>query len=468
MPVNIHASILSIIFQGSVLMAIQRKQTNILEKDFLLIRNPFASGNIYNLDEEHTYVPEIYGNHRVEFFEKFFLTPLESDRNRQVIGAVWSSHTADGWGKGYGKSMIMAEESKRINSDLGSSMLREFEVNEDDVLKNPILSGYCSFDLSKGVTTFPSALLDAVAFILSSPCNLAGEEVENEENGVSSWNVHQELRSRILNRSGSEGNNPSSFIMTALTKELRRYQGLNIQLNHHTLAAFISELSFDDTDQLVGFIRNNIGPRIKASQGFNFVHVFNAFARLAGVDYIVYFIDQVENFARFTNKQERDIRIVREAICQTSPTSEIASFIFQMHIHALQEIEHWWHLEDMPSLDVNSHINRARIVDLDGLDRQATRMLVQRYLESARIPGVVPENPIHPFSEDIIEQVRDHTNGNPRHILNLCGNILLSAQSEHRGHIDLSFVESLLNIEGEEDEPIDTRDDDDFDNPARG
>src|SRR6266581_498746 len=71
------------------------------------------------------------------------------------------------------------------------------------------------------------------------------------------------------------------------------------------------------------------------TQGFNFVHIFNVFLIAAGIVYVVYFVDQIENFARFARNQERDLKILRESMCQTSPTDGMASFVFQMHVHAL-------------------------------------------------------------------------------------------------------------------------------------
>ncbi len=121
-----------------------------------------------------------------------------------------------------------------------------------------------------------------------------------------------------------------------------------------------------DTGDLVRFIRQEgIGPRIKATQGFNFVHVFNAFVSLAGIVYVAYFIDQIENFAAWTRKQDMEVKVLRESICQTSPTAEISSFIFQMHIRAEQAIENMWKSEHLPSLSFNKPINAARVVHSD-------------------------------------------------------------------------------------------------------
>src|SRR5205807_6656192 len=144
-----------------------------------------------------------------------------------------------------------------------------------------------------------------------------------------------------------------------------------------------------------------------ATQGFNFVHVFNAFVSLAGIVYVAYFIDQIENFAAWTRKQDMEVKVLRESICQTSPTAEMSSFIFQMHIRAEQAIENMWKSEHLPSLSFSKKINEARIVYLEGLDSTDEAVdLATHYIEKCRIQDFKVPSPIHPFTEDVIEAVR--------------------------------------------------------------
>ena len=404
---------------------------------FLLKENPFRSSEIFSIDRQATYVPEIYGEQFYEFYKKFILIPLSRDENKQVIGAVWSTHSGDQLGKGFGKSFLMARESLEINADFGASKLRQFGIDEPDIAENPFLAGYCTFDQAKEVKTFPAALLDAVTFILES------------EHG--DGNVHMALRDRIIERTGAVEGFESEAVKRVLEKELRKYRSLNIQLNHASVERFIQKLCYSDTDDLVNFIRHNIGPRVKAAQGFNFVHIFNVFLLTAGIVYVVYFVDQIENFARFARNQERDLKILRESMCQTSPTDSVASFVFQMHVHALQAIEDWWDsVEHLPSLDPKKPINAARIVDLQGLkNRQDADTLAARYLENYRVEGAKVPHRLHPFDPDIVEAVRQSVNSNPRRFLEKLGEILANAEVNGRKKIDLTFVTPLLEDDGE-------------------
>lgn len=403
---------------------------NVMEKDFLLRENPFRIAAMYNVDSAGPYEAKMYGEQYEEFCEKFFLRPLMRGTNKQVVGAIWSSQSASDW-RGFGKSMLMAEESKKICQDFGASLLRNHHVQEEDIAANPMLAGYCTFDQAKGVKTFASAVLDAVAFILERP--------------LGDGTVHQELRRRIAAKADADEGFEEEAVRQSLRDKLRSYRGLNVQLSHKTLERFIDLLCATDTQALASFIRNEIGPRVKSDQGFNFVHIFNAYALLAGIVSITYFVDQIENFAKWARNQDREIKVLRESMCQTSPTAEMASFVFQMHLGALQEIDSWWMTEHLPSLDFGVPINRTRTIDLKGLQtKEEAETLAARYLRDFRLDNAGTTDPLHPFPKEVIAFVRDATRGNPRKFLETLGNILDHAVAEAQQTIDLVFVEPLL------------------------
>jgi len=424
---------------------------NIMQEDYLLAENPFRVSEIYNPDNPGTYDPTMYGKQYDEFYEKFFLRPLMRGKNKQVIGAIWSSQSASDW-RGFGKSMLMAEESKLICRDFGASFLGKKGVTEKDIAANPVLAGYCTFDQAKDVKTFSSAILDAVAFMLEQP---HGE-----------WTVHQELRNRIAAKGEAEEGYEGTVARRLVMEALHSYKSLNVQLNHKSLDRFIDLLCGDTTTELTAFIRNEIGPRVKANQGFNFVHVFNAYAILAGIVSVVYFVDQIETFSNWARNQDREIKILRESICQTSPTAEIASFVFQMHASALTGLENWWLAEHLPSLDFETQINQTRIINLKGLQTSAeAEKLALKYLGENRVEGMEVSSPLHPFTEAGVEYVRAFTKGNPRKFLETLGVILDHAVQAQESVIDLSLIESLLG-EGYEDTGSETEEDD-FDNVER-
>jgi hypothetical protein len=423
---------------GSFSMALARKNTAVdLFHDKFHLTGPFRIAEIYNPDNPGLYVREMYGTQLREFHQKFFVDPLDRELH-QTIGAVWSSHSGDSEGRGFGKSMMMSEESKLVNRDFGAEILARFDVTEKDVIENPFVAAYCTFEQSKGIQAFPAALLEGVAFALRC------------EYGDSN-NVHQELRSRIAARVNAETSYDSEAIKRALLQKLTSYKNLSIQLSHRQIGGFIDSLCHDDTEALAEFIREKIGPRIRTALGFHFVHIFNAFASIAGIVHVVYFVDQIENFAKYTRHQDRDVRILRESMCQTSPTADMASFVFQMHINALRVLEPIWHAEHLPSLDYSLPLNKGRIVDLQGLKSlEDTKKVTARLLSQKRPQGTNPPTELHPFNEDSLALVRQATDGNPRRFLETLDTLLTEAKNSGNGAFDetglleLTFVRALL------------------------
>ena len=181
---------------------------------------------------------------------------------------------------------------------------------------------------------------------------------------------------------------------------------------------------------------------------------------------MTYFIDQIENFANFAKwarNQDQEVKILRESMVQTSPTAEMASFVFQMHVSALQEIEDWWTAEHLPSLDFEAAINRARTINLRGLQTtEEAKTLASRYLKEYRPDGVKPKDPLHPFPEEVIKMVRDATKGNPRKFLETLGQILDHAVNDGVTDVDLTFVEPLLGDDYQD--VVGEVEDDDFEN----
>ena len=357
--------------------------------------------------------------------------------------------------------MMMSEESKLANLDFGAEILAGFDVTEKGIAANPFLAAYCTFEQSKGIQAFPSALLEGVAFAL---------RCEHSEGD----NVHQELRRRIAARENADAAYQSEAIKRAVLKKLTSYKNLAIQLSHRQVAGFIDALCHDDTDALAEFIREKIGPRVRTALGFHFVHIFNAFANLAGIVHVVYFVDQIENFAKYARHQDRDVRILRELMCQTSPTADIASFVFQMHINALRVLEPLWNAEHLPSLDYSLPLNKGRIVDLQGLQSLTDAKKVTAKLFSQKRPdGAKPPTPLHPFNEDSLALVRQATDGNPRRFLETIDTLLTQAKDAGNGAFDktglleLTFVRERIDETAPQAEGTDEGEDDDLSNPLQ-
>jgi hypothetical protein len=442
-------------------MALARKSTAIdVFRDKFHFAKRFRVAEMYNPDSPGVYVREMYGKQLNEFHEKFFVDPLEREP-RQTIGAVWSSHSGESEGRGFGKSEMMGEESRLVNRDFGAEVLARFDVTEGGIAENPFIAAYCAFEQSKGIRSFPAALLEGVAFALRS------EYGEGD-------NVHQELRSRIASRINAEASYGSEAIKRALLQKLTSYKNISIQLSHRQVGGFIDMLCHDDTEALAEFIREKIGPRIRTELGFHFVHIFNAFANIAGIVHVVYFVDQIENFAKYARHQGRDVRILRESMCQTSPTSDMASFVFQMHMNAMHVLDPIWQAEQLPSLDYSPPLNRGRIVDLRGIESLSdAKKVTAKLFSQMRPPGANPPTDLHPFTEDSLDLVRRAKDGNPREFLEALDAIMAEAKKlgngayDQSGQLELTFVRGYCDKSAPQSDTPEDGDEDDLSNPLQ-
>jgi hypothetical protein len=150
--------------EAHVALARKTSKRDLLRDKFYLTGS-FKVADIYNPDNPGFYLREMYGAHLKEFLRKFFIVPLDHDVH-QTTGAIWSSHTGDSEGRGFGKSMLMCEESRLTNRDFGASVLAEFDIDEKDIITNPFIAGYCGFAENMNIKTFPAALLEGVVFAL--------------------------------------------------------------------------------------------------------------------------------------------------------------------------------------------------------------------------------------------------------------------------------------------------------------
>lgn len=425
-------------------MALRRRQA---ARDALgdlcgLNANPFRVTQFYNPDQPGHYAPAMYGEQLREFHEKFFVAPIEG-AVRPTIGAVWSSHEGENEGRGFGKSMLMCEESRRVNRDLGAGILLQNGASEEDARDNPFLASYCTFDQARVIQSFPATLLEGVAFALRCPNGSGGT-------------VHGELRRRISHNLGVTPYDAAEAIRRALIEHLGSIGGLGVQLSQKAISGFIDALCQDSPELVDEFIRDRIGPRVRTAQGFNFVHVFNAFARIAGIVHVVYFVDQVENFAKWARRQDREVRVLREAMRHTSPTADMASFVFQMHVNALRVIEPIWRAEQLPSLDAYLPINSLRIVHLQGLCSTEEAVAFASELLATERKAGPPRDALHPFDPHTIGLVRKSVAGNPRQFLERLGAVIdhacvpsnVSHAFTRGGLLNFAFVRAIVDPEG--------------------
>lgn len=400
--------------------------------------NPFPSKATYNVDSPSVYVPEMFGPQRPEFLRKFVLAPLQN--TQPLIGAVWSVALGDPEARGFGKSMLMAEESKLIDRDFGMSTLTSLGVSEEDARSSPILAGYVSFNVSGygSISSIDAAAFNLVRFILRV----------RDAQGVS---THAKLRERATARLVAEGkatagDEDAAIVTSVKERFIRLANTVDIR---NLLEDYIFHLASGDTDALEGFLASEVGTWHHDRNGLKYLQILVVFADLAGIEHFSFFIDQVEDFTFVAGhaRIQKNIKIIRDALIEAEPFSSKASFVFQLHPDAWQKLRNAWKHEDLPSLEYDDALTEPRVVVLKGLEEFGTaRLLVEGILNHPSIVLANRTGSITPFTDTGLRSVWEATKPNPREFLRAVNLLLEQGNNQNIPSLDEVFIAPKLKV----------------------
>jgi len=424
-----------------------------LHTQYKLSANPFPGQATYSEEGQQIYVPEMFGPQRDEFVRKFVVAPLEN--GQPLIGAVWSLIPGDPKARGFGKSTLMGEEAKRINTDFGFGTLTGSGIAEDDARKNPVLAGYVSFNV-KGqgsIASIDAAAFNLVRFMLRS-------------NAADGTPMHIRLRERAaaaLVGSGKAVKGSESDAIVAAVRERFRSVAVSIDIRN-LLEQFLFHLASGDAKLLDGFL-GDVSTWHHDRNGLKYLQIFVAFAELAGIEHITFFIDQVEDFTSTAgqSKIEKNVKIIRDALIESEPFKSRASFVFQLHPSAWSRLRDAWSQEDMRSLDPDNPLNQPSVIVLKGLITfEAARLLTEKCLNhpAYALPGRT--NSIAPFTDGSLRKIWEATQPRPRDFLRHLHNILTLAKDDKQKVIDEAYVVPKLEIAVGTESSLDDSDDDRF------
>lgn len=407
-----------------------------LQTKYGLKHNPFPGNATYGEDTQRVYVPEMFGTQRDEFLRKFVVAPLENEQ--PLIGAVWSVVPNDPQARGFGKSTLMGEEAKLINRDLGRRTLMGLGISEEDAAENPILASYVSFNAKAqgGIASIDAAAFHLTRFMLRSA----------HERGVS---VHECLRERAAARLVEEGKategKESEAIAEAIRDRFRKLAGaIDIR---NLLDDYLYYLASDDNNALQRFLTDEVGTWHHDRNGLKYLQIFVAFAELAGIKHVTFFIDQVEDFTFIAGpaKIQKNVKIIRDALVETEPFASTASFIFQFHPDAYERLRDAWLHEDMRSLEWNDPLNAPYVVVLKGLDTfESAYLLADRCLNHETCVLSRPDGGIAPFTEGALKVVWEATKPKPRDFLRVLHTLLQIGSTDRIDVLDEKFIEPKL------------------------
>ena len=409
-----------------------------LETKYGLLRNPFPGNATYGEDSQLVYVPEMFGDQRREFLRKFVLAPLEN--GQPMIGAVWSVVPGDPEARGFGKSTLMGEEAKLINRDFGRKTLAYLGVSEDEACANPILASYVSFNTKAqgGIANIDAAAFHLTRFMLR----------QDHEGGAS---VHQTLRELAAAKLMEKGQASAGAETDAIVQAVReRFQKLAVTIDiRNLLDDYLHHLASPDTEALQRFLAEDVGTWHHDRNGLKYLQIFVAFAELAGIEHLTFFVDQVEDFTSQAGaaKLQKYVKIIRDALIETEPFASRASFVFQYHPDAYERMRDAWLHEDLRSLAWDEPLNAPYVVVLTGLQTfESARLLADKCLNHPLVVTPTRSPGIHPFTNGGLELVWEATKPRPRWFLRVLHDLLQLGKDGHVDPIDESFIK--LKLEG--------------------
>jgi hypothetical protein len=407
-----------------------------LETQYGLLKNPFPGNATYGEDSQHVYVPEMFGEQRREFLRKFILSPLEN--GQPLIGAVWSVVPGDPEARGFGKSTLMGEEAKIINQDFGKETLTFLGVSEKDIQANPILCSYVSFNTKSqgGIGNIDAAAFHLTRFLL-----------RQEHEGGST--IHRALRERaaakLLEQDRASPGAETDAIVHAVRERFRKL-AVTIDIRN-LLEDYLHHLASPNTEALQRFLVDEVGTWHHDRNGLKYLQIFVAFAEIAGVEHMTFFVDQVEDFTAQAGsaKLQKNVKIIRDALIETEPFASRVSFVFQFHPDAYEKLKDAWLHEDLRSLAWDDPLNSPYVVVLKGLDTfNAAQLLADRCLNH---PSVVSPNRtagVYPFTDAALKVVWEATRPRPRWFLRVLHDLLQLAKDQRAQVIDESFIAGKL------------------------
>src|SRR5439155_8569267 len=135
-----------------------------------------------------------------------------------------------------------------------------------------------------------------------------------------------------------------------------------------------------------------------------------AFLRQIGMDRLLVFVDQVEDFANFVTpyyKLRRDFPRLAYLCTQDEIVNNHVTFILTMHPRAARVLYRYW--PDVAIGPIGIDEKAENTVCLGPMNKARFAEMVMTYLDSARLKG--PTNTLSPFTEAAIDLVHKEEQG---------------------------------------------------------
>lgn len=398
-----------------------------------LQRNPFPAealavlGGSDDRENGRLFRPEVHTEQFDEAIGKFV---LGATYNGQRFGALWSQSTVnDPDSRGYGKSVLLQYLSGYLNEDFGRAAFLKVGLEENDAAENPICALLASFDTA-ATKNLNSLFFSAVEY---------GTDFRLQDDDPT---LYERLYEKLCRVAGTDD---TTVLFDRCHDVYRALKGRTLGPPEEK---FLTALCSGQA-RIVQDYLDEITPQKRTRSGANFLATMLLFIKAAGINKVMLFCDQLEDFASpQTPKRTRSIEVerFRDFIAELLPMADMVSVVVTMHPRALASIEEFWQLADLPSIRIEE-ANRHIVVVMPPLATldQAKRLLTA-YLAAARRDTAAARDALAPFTEDAVEELWAHSTRKPRDLLRKAHKMVTYAAEENLDTIDAATVDSHLTL----------------------
>ena len=378
-----------------------------IEEAWGLDKNPFPHSAISGgwMDP---YSSDVFPDEETEFFQKIVRGALQG--NRQV-GFLWSK--GPGGDTGYGKTALMRESVRKINSDFGKQVQAVSGIRDDRIV--PIAAGFSELNTMNRTGIYP-VLFNAVvgmATDASAPLLRARERICTELGDESPEKVAAKL---VETRLAISPRSPA--------------------LRHDLLRVFA-----ETPDEVPSFL-GEVTDATQIRSGLHYLDFAMIALAAAGVRKVFLMIDQLEDLA--TNKslsaarRRREIGRIRD-LMENEPYASMLHMTFTFHATAATELENVWEQNRLPSFEDTPN-NQAAVVVLRGMrDDDQVEALLRVWLDAHRIDTSTPGDLV-PFERETLTVLRQVSQGRPGILLNRANELFQAGAEAQKGLIDGTFA----------------------------
>lgn len=378
-----------------------------MEEAWGLEQNPFPHSAISGgwMDP---YSPEVFPDEEAEFFEKTVRGALQGNRQ---IGFLWSK--GPGGDTGYGKTALMRESVRKINTDFGRQVEAATGIRDDRIL--PIAAGFSELNTMNRTGLYPVLFNAVVGMAKDANAPL--------------------LRARELICEAIGGDDPEK--VAAKLTETR----LAVAPTSSALRPDLMQVFAGDPDEIPSFL-GSVSDASQIRSGLQYLDFALIAFAAAGVRKVFLMIDQLEDLA--TNKslsaarRRREIGRIRD-LMENEPYASMLHMTFTFHATAASDLETFWEQNRLPSFE-DTPSNRAAVVVLRGMrDDDQVEALLCAWLDAHRIDASTPGELI-PFKRDALTVLRQVSQGRPGILLNRANELFQAGAEAQKGLIDGVFA----------------------------